>query len=248
MTAPWMPLARRFVGLKEIRGSKHEPEIVRFFKESGFPDVRDDETPWCAAFVNAMLLRAGYKGSGALTARSFVKLGEKLAKPRVGCIVVVRRGASWQGHVGFFLEERGGFVRLLSGNQANAVTDTGWYPKEKIVAYRWPTERVKSLARSKIAAGGAAIGAGAGADAANTAKETIEALPQPAPEVPSAGEVLDGVTTAKQVAEQLGLLDYAIALLQNPRFLVAVAVLVVALAIIYWRWRDHGKGMFSWWK
>jgi hypothetical protein len=58
------------LGLKEIVGSKHEPNVREFFAEAGHPEIHNDEIPWCAAFANGMLRRAGYAGTGSLAARA----------------------------------------------------------------------------------------------------------------------------------------------------------------------------------
>jgi uncharacterized protein (TIGR02594 family) len=141
----WLAHARGLVGLKEIVGSAHEPEIVRFFADAGHPWVKDDETAWCAAFANAMLKRAGVKGTGSLAARSFLSWGEDLRDaPRVGCLAVFRRGTeAWQGHVAFFLGAEGEYVRVLGGNQGNAVS-IARYRKSDLLGYRWPAEGAPS--------------------------------------------------------------------------------------------------------
>jgi hypothetical protein len=50
-------LACKHYGLKEIRGEEHNPVILKFFKEIGHSWVQDDETAWCAAFVNYCCLK-----------------------------------------------------------------------------------------------------------------------------------------------------------------------------------------------
>jgi uncharacterized protein (TIGR02594 family) len=128
--------------LKEIPGTKHNPAILDFFRDAGHPEVKDDETAWCAAFANAMLVRRGYAGTGSLAARSFLNLGEPLDRPVPGCIVVLTRGgSSWQGHVGFFVRWDGGSLILLGGNQRNAVNETP-YLKSAVLGYRWPTKKL----------------------------------------------------------------------------------------------------------
>lgn len=134
----WLTKARELVGLKEIVGSQHERKILDFFAEAGHPEIHDDETAWCAAFANAMLRRAGYAGTGALNARSFLNWGTKLSQPKLGCIVVFKRGnSSWQGHVAFFIADRGSTVEVLGGNQGNAVSITRM-SKADVLGYRWP--------------------------------------------------------------------------------------------------------------
>lgn len=143
----WMAEARALVGLKEIVGSKHEPRIVKFFADAGHAWVKDDETAWCAAFANAMLKRAGIEGTGSLAARSFLQWGEKLDKPRVGCLVVLSRGnpKGWQGHVGFYVGEDRTHIHVLGGNQSNAVS-IARYSKTRLLGYRWPKEAAKPAA------------------------------------------------------------------------------------------------------
>lgn len=150
----WLAEARALVGLKEIVGSRHEKKVVQFFADAGHAWVKDDETAWCAAFVNAMLAKAGVKGTGSLAARSFLKWGEKLKAPKPGCIVVFKRGnSSWQGHVAFFIRTVGASIEVLGGNQGNAVS-IAKYPKSKLLGYRWPAQGAgSSSSRSPADAG-----------------------------------------------------------------------------------------------
>ncbi|RXF75063.1 TIGR02594 family protein [Hansschlegelia zhihuaiae] len=136
--APWLAAARKDLGLKEIVGSRHEPRVVAFFAESGAAWVKDDETAWCAAFVGAKLAEIGISGTGKLNARSYLDWGAALTKPAPGAIVVFKRGSSsWEGHVAFYLGETATTIRVLGGNQANAVTEAA-YAKSSLLGYRWP--------------------------------------------------------------------------------------------------------------
>jgi uncharacterized protein (TIGR02594 family) len=84
-----------------------------------------------------MLKRAGVAPSGYLAARSYLKWGQKLAKPIPGAIVVFSRGNPTQGHVAFFEKDNGSSIRVLGGNQSDAVTLAN-YPKSRVLGYRWP--------------------------------------------------------------------------------------------------------------
>lgn len=138
-TPAWMREANSQVGLRELPGGEHEQRILEFFREAGHPGIKDDETAWCAAFANSMLYRAGIRGTGLLTARSFLDWGEPLTDPIEGCIVVLKRGNSaWQGHVGFFVRKTDSYVWLLGGNQSNSVS-IARYPLSSLLGYRWPT-------------------------------------------------------------------------------------------------------------
>jgi uncharacterized protein (TIGR02594 family) len=163
----WLKNARHLVGLKEIVGSRHEAKVLEFFAEAGHPEIHNDETAWCDAFVNAMLRRAGYAGTGSLAARSFLTWGETLKTPKPGCIAVFKRGNSaWEGHVAFFLRDLGDHIEVLGGNQGNSVS-VARQPKSSLLGYRWPVvvsapaAKPKTPAKEAGKAAGAVIGGGA---------------------------------------------------------------------------------------
>lgn len=126
------------LGLKEIVGGEHEPEVVQFFADAGHGWVKDDETAWCAAFAHAMLGRAGIEGTGSLAARSYEKWGEPTNDPQRGDVVIFKRGnQGWQGHVAFFLRKVGTRIWVIGGNQSNAVTVAS-YSESSLLGYRRP--------------------------------------------------------------------------------------------------------------
>jgi uncharacterized protein (TIGR02594 family) len=121
-------LAKAEIGTVEWRDGSN-PKVVAYFKDSGNAGVKDDATAWCAAFVGAMLKRAGQKGTGKLTARSYLDWGLPVARKdaRPGDVVIFKRGnSSWQGHVAFFVKDRGALIDVLGGNQADAVNVKGY--------------------------------------------------------------------------------------------------------------------------
>ncbi len=114
----------------------HNPEVLKYFHEIGFTGVNDDETAWCAAYVNWCLWKAGLPHTGALTARSFLDWGKSIYEPKVPCIAVLsRRGSSWMGHVGFWIKSSGSEIWLLGGNQNNQVS-IGKYPGYELLGLR----------------------------------------------------------------------------------------------------------------
>ncbi len=50
-------------------GEGHNPKIVQWFADVGHSWVKDDETAWCAAFLGAMLEKAGIPSTRKLNAR-----------------------------------------------------------------------------------------------------------------------------------------------------------------------------------
>jgi uncharacterized protein (TIGR02594 family) len=132
----WLNLAHKEIGTKEAPGFANNPIVQKYYVDAGAGKL-PDSVPWCAAFVGAMLKRAGVSPSGFLMARSYMKWGRGLQTPKRGCVVVLSRGAPPSGHVGFFLRDNGRSIRVLGGNQSDAVNIRD-FPKSKLVGYRWP--------------------------------------------------------------------------------------------------------------
>ena len=130
-------VARKHIGTWEWADG-HNPKVLAYYAASGHPEIRDDETPWCAAFVGAVLGEAGLPNTGSLLARSYLKYGHHIdvSQARPGDIVVLTRGNStWQGHVAFFDRLENGCVYLLGGNQRDQVNISD-YPASKIIGVR----------------------------------------------------------------------------------------------------------------
>jgi uncharacterized protein (TIGR02594 family) len=137
---PWYELALKEVGTLEGPDTADNPKVVAYYRDAGFPDVKHDEVPWCAAFVGAMLKRAGLKPSGSLMARSYLKWGTKLSSPVQGCVTVIERGTGPFGHVFFFVSPGLG----LGGNQSDSVSIAP-YNQSRVLGYRWPTPMEKKV-------------------------------------------------------------------------------------------------------
>ena len=136
MEAPWLTEARKHVGLREIKGPAHAAEILAFWREIRRGGIKDDETPWCAAFVGACLERAGIVSSRFEGAASYLKWGVKLDHPEVGCIAVISRPGG--DHVFFVVaRDAGGNIVGLGGNQNDAV-GLATFDRARVRGYRWP--------------------------------------------------------------------------------------------------------------
>jgi uncharacterized protein (TIGR02594 family) len=131
--------AQPYIGLQE----RHDRTTIREFV--GVDPVR---TEWCAAFVNAILEVSNIPGSASvsdhpLMARSFLEWGEPVEVDQIqrGDVVVFPRGsASWQGHVGFYIqtETHNNHKRwiILGGNQNNQVRYESFDPGRAIAIRR----------------------------------------------------------------------------------------------------------------
>jgi uncharacterized protein (TIGR02594 family) len=140
---PWLAAAWAEFGVREIPGKDDAPEILRYFREAGDTSVETEATPWCAAFLGAMLKRAGCAGTGSLLARSYLDWGDALDASRLGAVAVLSRGDDPNaGHVGFLVSEANGKLYLLGGNQGDAVTVAG-FDKARLLGLRWPKENAE---------------------------------------------------------------------------------------------------------
>jgi uncharacterized protein (TIGR02594 family) len=139
MTAPaWYIVARRYIGTREIKGPKHEPKILAWWKAIKRGGIKDDETPWCAAFVGGVLEEVGLMSSRFESAASYLDWGVPLKKPTLGAVVVLTRPGG--NHVGFFAGiDRDGHWLLLGGNQSDSVSVAA-FPPTRVMAggVRWP--------------------------------------------------------------------------------------------------------------
>jgi hypothetical protein len=73
-----LDIAQRFIGVAETPGVVHNPQVVAMI-ELVDRRVRDDETPWCSAFVNYVAWLLNLPRSGSLAARSWLKVGIAIA-------------------------------------------------------------------------------------------------------------------------------------------------------------------------
>lgn len=136
---PWLAIARRELGVKEVPGKDSNRRILAYLKSTtlGSPENDNDETHWCSAFVNWVLKQAKIEPrTNSAWARSWLNWGVATDNPIPGTIVVFARGPNG-GHVAFYLDEDDCRVQVLGGNQSDAVTIT-WYAKENLLGYREP--------------------------------------------------------------------------------------------------------------
>ena len=130
------------IALKEyattgITGKLNNARVLQYFQDIKQSWVKDDDTAWCAAFLNWCLLQAGKPTTGSLLARSFLKYGKATKRPVYGDIVVLWREKKdgIYGHCGLFIREVDNVIYMIGGNQNNSVNVAG-YPKEMLLGYR----------------------------------------------------------------------------------------------------------------
>ncbi len=133
-TPPWITIAQAEIGVREISGKRHHPRIIEYHSATG--GFSDDETPWCASFVNWVLQQAGQEGTGSARALSFRSYGRQLERPAYGSIAVFSYGGG-RGHIGFVVGHQGNKLLILGGNQGNQVQVRA-YNTSQIIAYVVP--------------------------------------------------------------------------------------------------------------
>lgn len=139
MKPRWIVAAEKYIGTTEIVGKLHNSKVLGFWQRIKLK-VTDDETPWCSAFVSAVLEECGIQSTRKPNARSYLSWGQKLDYPLMGCIVVLHRGdpKGWQGHVGFVVgQAENGDLAVLGGNQGNAVS-VAIFPRSRVLGYQFP--------------------------------------------------------------------------------------------------------------
>ena len=136
----WIDIAMKELGVKEIPGPQHNPRVLEYHSVSG--GFSTDEVPWCASFVNFIMLKAGYKGpKWPAAAKSWLKFGKSSGQPVYGAIAVKSRKGG--GHVCFVVgqSKSGKYLYCLGGNQNDEV-NIRRYPKNVFIDFRIPTNYV----------------------------------------------------------------------------------------------------------
>jgi uncharacterized protein (TIGR02594 family) len=128
--------ALKLLGVEEIPGPEHSPEIMKWERELAgrYPRlgwieevIKGDETPWCGLFMANVTHKAGHgePHQRFLSARSWANWGvEAPDGPQLGDTAVYWRGSpeSRFGHVGIYVGEDRTHDHVLGGNQDNRVS------------------------------------------------------------------------------------------------------------------------------
>lgn len=128
--------AFKHVGLHEIKGPKHNAEILKWLEHLG-AWWKDDETPWCGVFVAWCLKSAGIKYPKMwMQALAYLEGGAKLNKPCYGCVAIKKRKGG--GHVCFVVgrDKKTGKLVCLGGNQSDQVC-LALYDQSDFEQFRW---------------------------------------------------------------------------------------------------------------
>ena len=129
-------IARTYLGLTEIAASNKHPTIDAWAKTLAGKWLIGQ--PWCGTFMAQVFKEAGLSSKvpkDFFRAKAWETAGTKLTKPAYGCIVTFTREGG--GHVGLVVGiTKTGMLKVLGGNQSNAVTIQDFDPK-RATAFRW---------------------------------------------------------------------------------------------------------------
>lgn len=116
--------AVKLIGVKEIVGKQHNPEILRWAKVVGLEKTyTNDEIPWCGLFMAYVCHMAGVQGvTQPLWALNWAKYGTRVSEPMLGDVLTFKRDGG--GHVGIYVGEDDTAYHVLGGNQSNSVNVT----------------------------------------------------------------------------------------------------------------------------
>ena len=131
----WLDIAVAEIGIKEnALPGHHNNRILEYFKTTTLK-ATTDETPWCSAFVNWVVIQAGDKGTNSALAKSWLNWGSAVDPPVRGCIVVLKKktpgftqatGSTTGYHVGFYVSHTNTHIKILGGNQSDQVKYTNF--------------------------------------------------------------------------------------------------------------------------
>jgi uncharacterized protein (TIGR02594 family) len=132
-----LEIALKYYGQTAIAGEQTNAVVQEFYRQAGHKEITGDETPWCSAFLIAVMKEAGYPHSDSLLARSWLHTGIEVTEPQLGDVVIFWRIAreGLFGHVGIFISQDAGMVYTLGGNQKNSVCIAP-FSKNQLLGYR----------------------------------------------------------------------------------------------------------------
>lgn len=161
--APWMAIAENefHAGVKRRGGAHPDQHIEQYFSATSLGRQHSDSLPYCAAFVNWCITRAGFHGNNNASANSLSNWGKPTRdnKPAYGAVAIVHIPPHNSPHVTFVngaaaFDISGNVARIatLGGNQGHAhEVSMSSVPASWVVHYRLPSDYVESTEDYQLA-------------------------------------------------------------------------------------------------
>ena len=117
--------ALKYLGVREIVGSKHNPIILNWASELDLDNIyKSDEIAWCGLFMAYVCHKAnvekGFTNQQSLWALNWNKFGTRQTVAMLGDVLTFKRNGG--GHVGIYVGEDSVCYHVLGGNQNNSVS------------------------------------------------------------------------------------------------------------------------------
>lgn len=131
--APWLRMAHRYDGLRELdEDGELNPTVRSFFRSTHYPmELVTKRTPWCSAFACTVFELCHVPHPHSARARDWLAspLFIHLREPVLGAVLVFDRQVTGtdtlHGHIGFcdraLVSSHQTDVQCFAGNQSNAV-------------------------------------------------------------------------------------------------------------------------------
>lgn len=139
----WVRQARKYNGLKEIKGPKHNIMILKWLKDINAWYANDEEA-WCGTFLGGIFTEVKIPIPAlAMTAKRWATWGQPV-EVCVGAVgVKTRKGG---GHVTLIIGRTAdGFLLGLGGNQNDGVNIAKFDPST-FIAFRYPPRQTLPIA------------------------------------------------------------------------------------------------------
>jgi len=131
----WIAEARKYIGQKEIKGSKHNPLFLSWLQKLK-AWWAEDESAWCGLYIAICLYEARVSyPKHWYRALDYLNYGTRLIQPAYGCVAVKSRKGG--GHVCFVVgKTKEGKLVCLGGNQ-NDMVCYALYNESDFEAFMW---------------------------------------------------------------------------------------------------------------
>jgi len=134
MASRLLDIALSQYGIIETPGELSNPEVLKYFHETGRKWVNADSTPWCDAFIDWCAMKTGHKFTPGLYAREWLAECEQVRTIEEADLVLFWRVSrdSWMGHIAIPIAERNNMIFSLGGNQSDMVKISPYYKSRKL--------------------------------------------------------------------------------------------------------------------
>ena len=134
MASKLLNIALTQYGIVETPGELNNPEVMKYFHETGRKWVDADSTPWCDAFIDWCCMKIEIPFTHGLNAREWINEGVQVKTIGEADLVLFWRVSpdSWQGHIAIPIVERGDMIFSLGGNQSDMVRISPYYKNRKL--------------------------------------------------------------------------------------------------------------------